>query len=163
MKRVAYIGIFSTLAVVLGYLEAMIPMPVPIPGVKFGFSNIAVVTALYVLGKKEAMGISLIKAFCCGMLFWGAQGVVYAVFGSAFSISAMLLTKRTKAFSVISVSVIGAVFHNIGQLTALRIFSGSFSFVYYLGILGIAAVVTGTITGGISRIIIDRLNNFIKS
>lgn len=163
MKRVAYIGIFSALAVAFGYLEAMIPMPVTVPGVKFGFSNIAVVIALYVLGTKEALGVSLVKAFCCGMLFWGAQGVVYAVFGSLFSMSAMILTKRTKAFSVISVSVIGAVFHNIGQLTALRIFSGSFSFVYYLGILGIAAVVTGAVTGFISCIIIDRLNKIIKN
>ena len=69
----------------------------------------------------------------------------------------MSVIKRYELLGVVGVSVAGAVFHNIGQLIALFVMSGSFSFVYYLSVLGIAAVITGAITGTISTVIIGRI------
>lgn len=162
MKKAAYTGVLAALGVVFGYLEMMIPLPINVPGVKIGLSNIAVVVALYLVGEKEALGISLIKALACGMLFWGAQGTVYAVFGSVFSFVSMIIVKRTDKFSPVALSAVGAVMHNLGQLTALRIFSGSFSFAYYMSVLGLSALFMGTVTGIISNIIIKRLKKVGK-
>ena len=135
----------------------MIPLPVSVPGVKIGLSNICVMTALYTLGGLYALAVSLIKALVCGMLFWGAQGALFAVFGSIFSLGAMILLKKYGSFSVVGVSAIGAVFHNLGQLLAFFIFSGSFSFFYYMSFLGLSALIMGTLTGIISKEVIKRL------
>lgn len=156
-KKTAYIGVLSAVAILLGYLEGMIPLPVSVPGVKIGLSNICVMTALYTLGGLYALKVSLIKALVCGMLFWGAQGALFAVFGSIFSLGAMTLLKKYSSFSVVGVSAIGAVFHNLGQLLALFIFSGSFSFFYYISFLGLSALIMGTLTGIISKEVIKRL------
>lgn len=157
MKKTAYIGVFGALSVVFGYLENMIPLPVTVPGVRIGLSNICIITALYMLGAPQAFLVALIKALVCGILFWGMQGAVYAVFGTVFSFAVMLILKRTGVFSPIGVSAAGAVFHNFGQLTALYIFAGSFSVIYYMSVLGISGVLMGTLTGAISLTVIKRL------
>ena len=157
VKRLVLIGVVSALAIVLGYLEQMIPLPVNIPGVKLGLSNICVIVALYIIDWKSAFMIALVKSFVCGILFWGIGGTVYGVAGAILSFAVMALIKKSKLLGVIGVSIAGAVFHNIGQLIALFIMSGSFSFVYYLSVLGIAAVITGAITGTISTVIIGRI------
>jgi heptaprenyl diphosphate synthase len=157
VKRLVLIGVVSALAIVLGYLEQMIPLPVNIPGVKLGLSNICVIVALYIIDWKSAFMIALVKSFVCGILFWGIGGTVYGVAGAILSFAVMALIKKSKLLGVVGVSVAGAVFHNIGQLIALFIMSGSFSFVYYLSVLGIAAVITGAITGTISTVIIGRI------
>ena len=66
---------------------------------------------------------------------------------------------KTRLLGTVGISIAGALFHNIGQLIALFLLSGSFSFIYYLSVLGIAAVITGTITGIISIIIIERIGH----
>ena len=162
MKKTAYIGVFGALSVVLGYLENMIPLPVNVPGVRIGLSNICIITALYMLGAPQAFLVALIKALVCGILFWGMQGAVYAVFGTVFSFIVMLLLKRTGAFSPVGVSAVGAVFHNFGQLTALYIFTGSFSVVYYMSVLGLSGVFMGALTGAVSLTLIKRLAKLKK-
>lgn len=158
VKKTAYVGILSALAVTLGYLETMLPMPVNIPGVKVGLSNIAVITALYVLGGGFALLVGVVKAVVCGTLFWGFQGAVYALFGIVFSVGAMLLMKKME-FSVVSVSSAGALSHNGGQLIAFYIFSGSFSYVYYISVLGLSALFMGTVTGILSDVVIKKIKN----
>ena len=162
VKRIVLIGVLSSLAIVLGYLEQMIPLPVSFPGVKLGLSNICVILAMYVADYKCAFMISLIKSFVCGILFWGVGGTIYGVSGAVLSFIIMALVKKYDFLGVVGVSVAGAVFHNIGQLVALFVMSGSFSFIYYLSVLGIAAVITGAVTGVISTIIMDRIGRFNK-
>ena len=140
----------------------MIPLPINVPGVKLGLSNICVIVALYITDWKSTFAISLIKSFVCGILFWGIGGTVYGVAGAVLSFIAMALIKKSKMLGVIGVSVVGAVFHNLGQLIALFIMSGSFSFIYYLSVLGIAAVITGAVTGTISAVIIGRIGHLHK-
>lgn len=156
-KRTAYIGVLSAVAIVLGYLEGMIPLPVSVPGVKIGLSNVCVMTALYTLGAPAALAVCLIKSLVCGMLFWGAEGVIFALFGSIFSLLAMTILKKYSGFSMVGISAVGAVCHNLGQLLAFYIFSGSFSFFYYISFLGLSAIIMGTLTGFISKEVIGRL------
>lgn len=162
MKKTAYIGVFGALSVVLGYLENMVPLPVNLPGIRLGLSNVCVVTALYMLGSPCAFSVAIIKALVCGVLFWGIQGAVYAIFGTLFSFAVMLLLKRNGAFSPVGVSAAGAVLHNFGQLMALYLFTGSLSSFYYMGILGLSGAIMGALTGAISATVIKRLGNFKK-
>ncbi|MDP4133145.1 MAG: Gx transporter family protein [Bacillota bacterium] len=157
-RKLSYIGVLSALAIVIGYLEQMIPMPSAVPGIKLGLSNIAVLLAFYKLDSKSAFGIAVIKAFACGLLFWGVGGLLYSLGGSIAAYLAMLAAQKIKSISVIGVSVLGAVAHNFGQLVVLFFMSGSFSFIYYICILGLAAVATGIITGIVAKQILRNLN-----
>jgi len=159
VKKLVSVGVLSSLAIVMGYLEQMIPLPVAFPGVKLGLSNICVILALYRLGYKEAFSVSLIKSLICGILFWGVGGMLYGVAGALLSFMVMAFVYKTGLLGTVGISIAGALFHNIGQLIALFLLSGSFSFIYYLSVLGIAAVITGTITGIISIIIIERIGH----
>lgn len=163
MRKLVYVGVLSSLAIVMGYLEQMIPLPVSFPGVKIGLSNICVILALYRLGYKSALGVSIIKSIVCGILFWGVGGTLYGVAGAVLSFIIMALLEKKGFFGTVGISIAGALFHNIGQLIALFILSGSFSFVYYLSVLGISSVITGTITGVISGIIIERTRHIGRS
>lgn len=159
VKKLVSVGVLSSLAIVMGYLEQMIPLPVSFPGVKLGLSNICVILALYRLGYREAFSVSLTKSLICGILFWGVGGMLYGVAGALLSFMVMALVYKTRLLGTVGISIAGALFHNIGQLIALFLLSGSFSFIYYLSVLGITAVITGTITGIISIIIIERIGH----
>lgn len=162
MRKTAYIGVFSALAVVLGYLENMIPLPVNIPGVRIGLSNICIITALFMLGAPSAFFVALIKALVCGTLFWGMQGAVYALFGTMLSFAVMIALRKPGVFSPVGVSALGAVFHNFGQLAALYLFTGSFSVIYYMSVLGLSGVLMGALTGAISLTVIKRIDKTKK-
>ncbi len=157
LKKIVLTGVFSSLAILLGYLEQMIPLPIAFPGVKIGLSNICVLVALYIWGYKSALVLSLIKSIVCGVLFWGAGGAIYGISGAIFSFLIMALLVKFDLFGILGVSIAGALGHNLGQLLALYIMSGSFSFLYYMAVLGISGCIMGTVTGIVSGIVIDRL------
>lgn len=161
-RNAAYIGVLSALAVILGYLEQMISLPVNFPGVKLGLSNICVILALYKISGKQAFAIALIKSLICGILFWGIGGTVYGVVGALLSVMSMTIIKNSRIFGTVGVSVVGALFHNIGQLMTLFVLSGSFSFMYYMCVLGVSGVVMGVITGAITSVVLNNLNYFKK-
>ncbi len=157
IKNIVRIGVFSALAIVLGYLEQLIPLPIAFPGVKIGLSNICVLVSLYKWGWKNAFAISLIKSLVCGMLFWGVGGSIYGISGALLSFLIMTLVVKFNLLGILGVSILGAVFHNLGQLLALYIMSGSFSFIYYIAVLGISGVIMGTVTGLVCVIVIERI------
>lgn len=156
-KSIVRIGVFSALSIVLGYLEQMIPLPVAFPGVKIGLSNICVLVALYKWGWKSSLLISLVKSLVCGILFWGVGGALYGVAGAMLSFLVMELLVKWNLLGLVGVSIAGAISHNVGQLLALYIMSGSFSFIYYMAVLGISGVIMGTITGLVCYVVLERI------
>ena len=157
MRKFTYITVIASLSIVLGYIEQLIPLPLAIPGVKIGLSNIGVLVALYLIGNKSAFFVSLIKSLVCGILFWGIGGAIYGIVGALLSFVAMALSKKVNIFGIVGVSVIGALFHNIGQLLVITILSKEIKVLYYLVVLGVSAVVFGAITGAVSTVVINRL------
>jgi Predicted membrane protein len=104
------------LAMILSFVESQIPTFVPIPGVKVGLANIVVIFALYRLGVKEAVIISIIRVFLVSLLFGNIMSLWYSLAGAALSIVGMIILRKIKSFSYISVSVAGGVLHNLGQI-----------------------------------------------
>lgn len=150
-KKVALYGALAGLAVFMGYLELLVPLPIGIPGVKLGLSNVVVLFGLYDLGAGGAFFIMLVKVLCAGLLFSGAVGVWYSLAGGVLSFAVMVLLWRTGRFSPIGVSAAGGVFHNIGQVAAACVFLGSASALYYLVVLIPAGLATGLITGAVAK------------
>lgn len=115
-RKVAQIGVLVALAMVLSYVESLFPAFVAVPGVRIGLANIAVVFALYRLGFKEALGISLVRVVLSSLLFGSVLSMAYSASGAVLSLVMMAALKRTKLFGTVAVSVVGGVSHNLGQI-----------------------------------------------
>ena len=159
-KKITLYSAFLVLALALSYLESFIRFDFIAPGIKLGLANLAVIILLY---KKDYLGailVNLARIVLSCLLFSGFNTFIYSILGAALSLVFMIIFKRFNCFSVIAVSVIGAVMHNVGQLLAALIFMPITVF-YYLPILIVSAVITGSIMGVISKILMQRLKGVI--
>ncbi len=150
-KKIAYYSVFASLAILMGYVEAVVQIPVPIPGVKLGLSNIIVLLCMYVMGVKEAFYISIVRVVVSALLFRGFLGVWYSLAGAFLSYFTMIIAYKLKNISVIGVSVVGGIFHNIGQITVAYFMLGRNVVIYLIPVLIISGVITGFIIGIISK------------
>lgn len=150
-RKVAFYGIFAALAVLMGYVEAMVPSPVPIPGVKLGLANVIVLIALYFMGTGSAIGVNVIRVIISALLFNGFSGFLFSIAGAALSMLVMYLAKKVRSSSVIGVSVLGGVAHNIGQIAVAAVVLQTPGLMYYLPTLLISGIVTGIVIGIVAK------------
>ena len=155
-KRIASTGIMIALCLILTYVEILIPFNVGIAGVKIGLSNIVVLYALYNYGIGWAFCINILRIAITGFLFTNPITITYSLSGGLLSLVTMILIKKIKCLSVISVSVTGGIFHNIGQIFMAYIYLGSEKVWLYLPVLLVSGVITGILTGYLGFIVIER-------
>lgn len=156
-KRLTTLGLLMALAFVLSYVEYLLPLNIGIPGAKVGLANLVVMVALYSIGSKDALLLSFVRVLLVGFTFGNMAMMLYSMAGAALSFLAMLLFKRTKLFTATGVSVIGGVFHNVGQIIVAIFVLETASLIYYLPFLIIIGTVSGVVIGIISRMIITRI------
>lgn len=161
-KSVAFWAMFLALALILSYVESLIPFFFGVPGIKLGLPNLVIVMILYCMGTKEAYLISIVRVLLAGFLFGNLFSIAYSLAGAMLSLTVMMLIKRTGKLKVITVSAIGGICHNIGQLIIASLFVESYSIFYYTPVLLIAGLITGVIIGLISQEMILRLGRFFK-
>ncbi|MBQ9516852.1 MAG: Gx transporter family protein [Eubacterium sp.] len=162
-KKVATFALCVALAFTLSFLESLVPINIGIPGVKLGLANSVVLVALYLLGKKEAFAISMIRILLAGLLFSGAFSLVYSFAGGLLSYFVMLAAMNCKKLSAVGVSVLGAAVHNVGQIIVAALVMQTARIVYYLPVLLLSGALTGVLVGIISGIAIARLNKVINN
>ncbi len=150
-RRIAYCGLFAALAILMGYVELLIPMPILIPGVKLGLANVIIVIMLYFMDAKSAFFVSLIRVLLSGLLFAGFAGLLYSLSGAMLSFAVMVLLKRTERFSIVGVSVAGGIFHNVGQIVVAALVVENVRMAYYLPFLLVSGVVTGIVIGIVAQ------------
>lgn len=161
-KKVAFLGVFLALALILSYVESLIPFYFGIPGVKLGLTNLIVVVMLYLCGIKEAFGISMLRIILAGFLFGNMFSILYSAAGGLLSFLVMYLLKRTKKLHVVSVSVAGGVSHNVGQLLIAAFVVESYNIFYYMPVLILAGVLTGFLIGILGQEFILRFQKFFR-
>ncbi len=154
-KKITVLAMAIALAMILSYVESMIPSP-GIPGVKMGLANIVVVFCLYRLGWKEAAGVSLLRVFLVSLLFGHAASLMYSAAGAVLSLLGMIALKATDRLSYITVSVIGGVLHNVGQILVAWALMGP-NVVYYLPVLIVSGTVSGILIGILAGLIVKRI------
>jgi heptaprenyl diphosphate synthase len=108
-------------ALVLSYAERFFILPIPIPGVRLGLANLAVVAALYLNGERDAFFVSVLRIFLAAFLLGSVGGLLFSLGGGLASLVVMCLAKRLPFFSLTGVSILGGVFHNIGQITVFAV------------------------------------------
>lgn len=148
-RKITLAGIFIAQAMVLGFLERLIPFNIGIPGIKLGLANIITLTSLFLLGPAYAIIIQLGRVILSAFLFGNAAGLVYSLAGGILSVAAMIFLYKLKKplFSIVAISVFGAAFHNIGQISAAALFVKDLRIAYYLPVLMLSSVATGLFVG----------------
>ena len=58
-RELTRFALLIALAMVLSWLESLVPLSLAVPGVKLGLANLVVIFALYRLGPRQAAVISL--------------------------------------------------------------------------------------------------------
>ena len=156
-KSVALYGLLIALALVLSYLESLVPLSFAVPGIKMGLPNIVVVFALYRLRWRDAAVISLVRVLLVSVLFGNVFSLAYSAAGAALSLLVMLGMKATGKFSETGVSVAGAVAHNAGQILVAIFVLETGRLVYYLPVLCISGTVAGICIGLVSALLVKRI------
>ncbi len=162
-KRLTTDALLLTAALIIFIIEAQIPPVVPVPGVKLGLANIITVYAIWRVGPRDAFLI-LLARIILGSIFAGQMmSFLYSLCGGLLCFAAMLLVRKIlKEDQIWVASVIGAVFHNIGQtLVAIAVFE-TVNVAYYFPVLLLSGLVTGLFTGIAAQVLIRRMNGKIK-
>lgn len=156
-KKVAYFGVLLSLSLILSYVESLFPFGFGIPGVKLGLANLVTMIALFRLGTRRAILLSVLRVILSGILFGNIFSIVYSLSGATFSLLIMILLKKTRQFSILGVSIAGGVAHNIGQIILATFLMENKAFFYYIPVLLVVGTVTGMLIGVGSNEVMKRL------
>lgn len=154
-KKITLLGIFTCFALVLSYIELLIP-PIwsAVPGIKIGLPNIIIVFILYKSSFKDAVRISIIRILITAILFGNAYTLIYSLSGAILSLFIMFILKKTNKFSYIGVSISGAVSHNLGQIIAASILMRTKEIFYYMIVLSCTGIIAGIAVGILAIILL---------
>lgn len=162
IKKICYLALFCAIAIVLSYIETLIPIYLGVPGAKLGLANVVTLTLLLCFGLKEAFMVMILRILIISMIFTNFYMFLYSLAGGLLSLIVMFLLIKTKWFSNLIISIMGGVFHNIGQLLVAMLFFSSTVFMYYLPYLMLFGTLSGVGIGIISEIIYFKIGNELK-
>ncbi len=160
-KRLVTLSSLIAVAMILSYIESMIPAFVAVPGVKIGLSNIATVFALYALGWPYAICVSLVRVFLSALLFGNFVSLIYSISGAALALLVMILLKKADIFSSVGISVAGGVCHNIGQVLAACIVMKTATLATYIIPLLVSGTVAGIVIGIVAGNLVERIKKYL--
>ena len=161
-RRIALLGVLISVALVLSYLEVMLPpISTAVPGIKMGLPNLIIIFVLYKFGLKEAVTVSLIRVFIVALLFGNVMTLAYSVAGAVLSLGLMTLFKKINLFSQIGVSIIGGISHNLGQILVAIFLFDTIQIGYYMIVLSITGTIAGVVIGIISSILVKKLEKIV--
>ena len=153
-KKLCLLGLLSAIALTIFMLEAQLPAPVPLPGVKLGLANIVTLYALCTLGFSSAMCVLLARC-ALGALFAGnASALLFSLLGGVAALLMMALLRRAGRLSIFGISIAGAAAHNCGQVCAAMLTLGSDAPLYYLPLLLLVSLFTGALSGSVTALLL---------
>ena len=157
-KRVATIAVLVALALAISVAEGFIPLAfIPVPGVKLGLANIVTLFALCFLNFKDALVILVLRCLLASLFGSGITALAFSLTGGLFALVTMHPLLKSKRFSLAGVSIAGAAMHGAGQIVAAFFMLSTFSVIFYLPFLLIAAIFTGALTGTISHFLFEHM------
>ena len=159
--KLSYYGMCLAIALILSYVEAMIPINLGVPGAKLGLPNIVTVLLIYTAGGTAACTIGLLRIVLNGFLFGNLFAIAYSAAGFALSFAAMLMLKKTDKFGITGVSAVGGVMHNVGQIIVAALLTNGSVFAY-LPVLIVIGAVSGVVIGVVGGLITHRIQVLLK-
>lgn len=160
-KHIAYFGLLLTLALILSYVESMIPIFVSVPGVKLGLANLVVLICLYSFEVRYAFLLSILRVILVGLLFGNLFSILYSLAGAILSLLVMFFAKKVLKLGILGVSVLGGVFHNVGQLLVAIVLVSNYRISYLFPYLLLSGILTGAIIGILTNTIVPYLKKLL--
>lgn len=163
-RKLTTMALLSAIALTIFMIEAQIPAPVPIPGIKLGLANIVTVYAVYALGAREGAAILFVRIFL-GAVFSGNFGTIfYSAAGGALAILTTIGLKFVLRENQLWITgCLGAIAHSIGQMIVAVWATGTPSLLIYLPVLIVCSVITGIFTGLCAQLLVKRGKNLWKT
>ncbi|MEE8886022.1 MAG: Gx transporter family protein [Eubacteriales bacterium] len=156
-RKTAYLGLLTALAIVLGYVESLIPFDFAVPGIKLGLCNVAILIVLELYSWREAIIVTVIRVIVIGFLFGNMFSIAYGMAGALLSILVMTLLLKTDRFTLIGVSAAGGTAHNIGQILVAFAVAPTLPLLWYMPVLMLAGDATGILIGIIVSAVLPRI------
>lgn len=157
-KNIAFTGICIALAMILSYVEVMLPpLFQAVPGIKMGLPNIIIVFLLYRRGPIFAALVSILRMVLVSLLFGNAMMFMYSLAGGVLSLLVMFLLSRLRFLSTVGVSVAGGVSHNVGQVLMAMLLLETAELGYYLVVLTVTGTISGILIGLCGALLIKRI------
>ena len=157
-KKLTISALLVALAMILSYVEVLIPFNFGIPGIKLGLANLVVVVALYLLNARQALMISVVRILLVSFTFGNMAALLYSITGGLLSFAVMVLCRRIKGLS----SVAGGISHNIGQILVAVFVVKNLNLLFYLPVLMIAGIITGLLIGLVAGLIIPSVRKALQ-
>ncbi len=155
-KKTVLTAMLFAVSIVLSWFEGLLPSFFPVPGIKLGLSNVVTMYALFFVNAPTAIVIALLKSGFV-MLTRGVTAGFLSLGGGILSVGVMALCTKLGG-SVGFASILGAVFHNIGQLAAAGLILSAPFLWYYIPILVLSGIVMGALTGAVLRLVLPAVS-----
>lgn len=156
-KKIAFLALMTALAMILSYVESLLPFTGFLPGFKVGLANLVTLFLLYRVRPSEAFLVTLLRVIALSVLFGNVTGFVFSLAGFLASFGAMALLKKTGKFHVISVSVTGGVVHNLAQIAAAFFLIGTPGLGFYGAHLSLLGALSGCVIGILGAVLVKRI------
>lgn len=160
VRKMMYMALFSTVAIVLSYVERLIPIPYPLPGLKLGLANIAILSAMILLGFKSSFLVAITKSLLSALILSRASAILYSFPATIAATLVMgfvlyVINKKKEYFSEIGVSVLGSVFFNITQIVIASFVINDGKLLRLIPYMSILSVITGIFIGYSSKFLTE--------
>lgn len=149
LRKLVFLSLLVSLGLALSIIESMIPIPVLLPGMKLGLANIVCLISLVLFGYKEAFVVAILRSIVFALATGSFSGLMYSLSGAILSTVAMTIVFKylSSYFSLIGVSIFGAIFHNAGQLFAASIIMENLKIFSYFPFMTLLSLFTGYFVG----------------
>ena len=164
VRKLTRMALLTAIALTIFMIEAQIPAPVPIPGIKLGLANIVTVFAVFVLGPGEAASILFARIFLGAVFAGNFSTILYSGAGGLCAIViAIGLRKILKPDQLFAAGALSAIGHSVGQMAMAILVSGTPGLLVYLPIMIFCSVITGAFTGLCAQLMLNRGNKLWKT
>jgi heptaprenyl diphosphate synthase len=149
IKKLIFLSLLVSIGLALSIIESMMPVPFIAPGAKLGLSNMVILITLVIFGFKEALTVGILKSIIFTLATGSISSLFYSLSGSILSclIMYIIYNKFSEIFSLIGVSIFGAVAHNTAQVLVASLMMNNFKIFSYLPILLLTSLFTGYFVG----------------
>lgn len=163
--KIVRLSLFLAMGIVLNIVESFIPLPIAIPGIRLGLANTMGLIVLYFYSPKEYLLLGALRVFIVGLLRTGIGSIAFILSASGWLLSSLiaLLVYGFHKASIYGLSIMSALFHQVGQIIMVMILYQLPAMINYLPVLLVVATVSGTLVALISSTILSLLNRIFKS
>lgn len=159
-RKSVMLSFLVAVGILLQLLESFVGVFMVIPGYKIGLANIAGLFALYMYDEKSMVMVSLLRIFLSCLM----QGTLFSVSfwlslsGGVLACLAMWIGYRSRMFSIYGVSILGASFHNVGQVLAITWIYQQYFMQLFLPVLLALSIVSGILVAVVCNQVLNRFN-----